>query len=74
MRPWDLETGASQLRREMESLQLQWQQANEVWDDAVSQNFCEVHLEPIGPAMKMALDAMGRMQQLVRQIHQDCEH
>ena len=73
MKPWDLDTGAAQLRDGMEDLQIAWQHTAEVWQDGVSQKFCQTHLEPIGPALKMALDAISRMQQLVNQIQRECE-
>ena len=31
------------------------------------------YLEPIGPTMKISLDAVGRMQQLLNQIHREIE-
>lgn len=73
MRPWDLETNAARMRKATEALQLSWQETNDVWNDSVSQKFCETYLEPLGPAMKLTLDAVGRMQQLVNEIQRDCE-
>ena len=73
MKPWDLETSAAHLRDAMEDLQIAWQDTNESWQDGVSQKFCETHLEPLGPAVKQALDAILRMQQLVNQIQRECE-
>ncbi len=73
MRPWDLDTSASQLRKATEDLQLAWEETTEQWQDEVSQSFCERYLEPIGPAMKLSLDAVGRMQQLLNQIQKECE-
>ncbi len=73
MRTWDLDTSAARLRKATENLQLAWEITNEHWHDEVSQKFCEQHLEPIGPAMKLSLDAVGRMQQMLRQIQNDCE-
>jgi len=74
MRPWDLDTGAARLRKATEELQIAWEQTAEQWQDAVSQKFCERHLEPISPAMKLSLDAVGRMQQLMNQIQQEVEN
>ncbi len=71
MRPWDLDTSAAQLRGAMEDLQLAWQLASEHWQDSVSQRFCEMHLEPIGPALKQTLNAVGQMQQLVNQMQRE---
>ena len=73
MKPWDLDTGAAQLRDAMDELQIAWQQTAETWHDGVSQKFCQTHLEPVGPAMKQTLDAVLRMQQLLNQIQRDCE-
>ena len=71
MRPWDLDTSAAQLQSAMEDLQLAWHETNEQWQDPVSQKFCETHLEPLGPAIKQSLDAIGQMQQLVNQMQRD---
>jgi hypothetical protein len=73
MKPWDLDTSAAQLRDAWDELQLAWRQTADVWQDPVSQKYCETHLEPIGPALKKALDAVGQMQQLVNQMTRDCE-
>jgi hypothetical protein len=73
MKPWDLDTSAAQLRDALDELQIAWRQTTDCWQDPVSQKFCETHLEPIGPALKKALDAVGQMQQLVSQMTRDCE-
>jgi len=73
MRLWDLDTGAAQLRDSFDDLQIAWQQTGEQWQDQVSENFCENHLEPIGPALKKAIEAVAQMQQLVNQVRRDCE-
>ena len=73
MRPWDLETSAAQLRDAMDELLLAWGRTTESWDDEVSQKYCENYLEPIGPTMKLTLDAVSRMQVLLNQMQQDCE-
>ncbi|NOZ41530.1 MAG: hypothetical protein GXP24_15075 [Planctomycetes bacterium] len=73
MRPWDFDTSAARMRKATEDLQVAWEQTTEQWHDEVSRKFCEQHLEPIGPAMKLSLDAVGRMQQLMNQIQNECE-
>ena len=70
---WDLHTGAARLRKATEDLQIAWQQTAELWQDEVSQAFCERYLEPIGPATKMSLEAIGRMRQMISQIERECE-
>lgn len=73
MKTWDLHTGAARIRKATEDLQIAWAETSELWSDDVSRTFCERHLEPIGPATKISLDAVSRMQQLMNQIHQDCD-
>ncbi|MCG8450985.1 MAG: hypothetical protein MI725_15565 [Pirellulales bacterium] len=73
MRPWDLETSAAHLRDAMDDLQIAWQETSDSWQDEVSQKFCENHLEPLGPTLKLTHDAVGRMQQLLNQMQRECE-
>ncbi len=73
MRQWDLDTSAAHLRDAMDELQIAWQQTGDYWQDSVSQNYCEKHLEPIGPAVKKSLEAVGQMQQLLSQVYRECE-
>ena len=73
MRQCDLDTSAAHLRDALEELQIAWRQTEENWQDSVSQKFCQTHLEPIGPAVKKALEAVGQMQQLVNQAYRECE-
>ena len=70
---WDLDTSSAHLRDAINELQIAWQEASESWNDQVSQNFCETHLEPIGPAMKLSLDAISRMQQILNTMQKECE-
>ena len=73
MRLWDLETSSAQLRDAMEELQLAWEETREHWDDSVSDRFREEYLEPIAPAMKLALDATARMNNLLAHVYRECE-
>jgi len=73
MKRCDLATGASRIRHALENLQLSWREIEEEWDDAVSRRFCEHHLEPMGPKVKLALDAIDRMHMLLTQMQRDCE-
>jgi len=73
MRAWDLDSNSAGLRDAMKELRQAWDETVQQWDDPVSNRFCELHLEPIGPAFKLALDAIGRMQQVVSQIQRECE-
>ena len=69
----DLHTSAGQIRDAMEQLQAAWLEASEHWNDDVSRRFCENHLEPLAPVVKLALDSIARMSGLVDHMHRDCD-
>jgi len=73
MRSADLHTSAAHIHDAIDDLQTAWLDATDLWNDGVSRTFFENHLEPIGPIVKLALDSMGRLAQLVDQMHRDCE-
>lgn len=73
MKKCDLGTGAGRIRHALENLQLSWREIEGEWNDAVSRRFCENHLEPIGPKVKLALDAIERMHLLLTEMQRDCE-
>jgi hypothetical protein len=73
MRPADLHTSAAQIRDAFDDLQAAWLEASEGWNDGVSRAFCQNHLEPLGPTVKLALDSMQRMGVTVAQMHNECE-
>lgn len=73
MKSCDLETGASRIRRALEELQLAWADASSDWNDDVSHAFEQQHLEPLVPIVKTALDAVGRMDHLLREAQRDCQ-
>jgi hypothetical protein len=73
MRKCDLATPAARIRHALESLELAWHESGDSWDDAVRQRFAERELEPMIPKVKIALDAIGRMHQLLTEVQRDCE-
>jgi hypothetical protein len=73
MRQTDLYTSAAHIRDAFDDLQKAWAEASENWNDGVSRSFCENHLEPLGPVVKLALDSIARMSQLVDHMHRDCQ-
>jgi len=73
MRHGDLYTNAARLKKSTEELQVAWHETNELWQDDVSRNFSQRYLEPLGPTVKVAIDATMRMQQLLKQILRECE-
>lgn len=73
MRKCDLTTGAGRIRHALEQLETVWNENSAEWNDAVSRNFQERHLEPMVPRLKLALDAIGRMALLMNEVERDCE-
>lgn len=73
MKKCDLSTPASRVRHALEHVETVWQQSADEWDDSVSRRFAESHLEPMIPKLKIALDAIGRMHQLLTEVQRDCE-
>lgn len=73
MRRCDLSTGAGRIRHALEHLEAVWNESSAEWNDAVSRNFQQLHLEPLVPRLKLALDAIGRMDLLMNEVERDCE-
>jgi hypothetical protein len=73
MKRCDLTTSASRIRHALENLEAVWQRSADQWDDVVSREFAERHLEPMIPKLKLTLDAIGRMQGLMSEVQRDCE-
>ncbi|MBX3432836.1 MAG: hypothetical protein KF847_05925 [Pirellulales bacterium] len=72
MRTCDLDTDAARLRDAADELRIAWAEVGESWNDSVSQAFCERYLEPLGPALKSAMDVIAHMRQLVDSMERDC--
>jgi len=73
MRKCDLSNGAGRIRHALENLEVAWNEAATDWNDSVSRGFRENHLEPIVPQLKLALDAISRMDLLIDEVERDCE-
>ena len=73
MRSSDLYSSAAHIRDAFDELQKAWLEASEQWNDGVSRSFCQNHLEPLGPVVKLALDSISRMSHLVDHMHRDCD-
>jgi hypothetical protein len=73
MRKCDLDTGAARIRNALENLEIVWNEVSDEWNDAVSRRFREHHLDPMVPRLKLALDAISRMNLLINEVERDCE-
>ena len=70
-RKCDLYTGAARLRKGLEHVEQTWQDAAEKWNDTVSDRFRRDHLDPLVPEVKLALDAIARMQHVIEEMQRD---
>jgi hypothetical protein len=73
MRQADLYSSAAHIRDAFDELQKAWLEASDNWNDAASRSFCQNHLEPLAPVLKLALDSLGRMAHMVDHMHRDCD-
>ena len=73
MRIADLTSGAAKLNKSVKTLQEAWVDVADHWDDENSRSFVENHLEPIGPQIKMALDALNRVADVVARAERECD-
>lgn len=73
MRRFDLHTGMAKLQTSLDTLRGQWQETADSWRDDVRHKFAENYLDPIGPTIKIALDAAQRMATVVGEAERDCE-
>jgi hypothetical protein len=71
MKPSDLESGSGRIRLALEDLHTAWLDTSDEWRDDVARKFAENHLEPLLPVIKTSLDAVSRMDLLLRQAQRD---
>lgn len=71
MRPSDLSGGAAKLANAAKQLNIKWEAAQETWDDARSRSYHETHIEPLLPAVKETLDALGRLAEVLDRACRD---
>ncbi len=69
----DLHTSTARMQTAAKDLMAAWQAVAEDWDDEISRKFCAGHLEPLGPPIKLSLDALRHMTQLIDQMQRECE-
>ncbi len=69
----NMHTSAAQIRDAMNELLGAWQDAAPYWNDGVSRRFCETHLEPLGPLVKLSLDSIANVARMVDQMHRECD-
>lgn len=63
--------GQLKLRDSFKDLRLRFARVKEEWSDAAARDFEAEVIEPIGPAVERAIEAAGRMQQLIGAAKRD---
>jgi hypothetical protein len=74
MKRCDLFTPAGRIRHALEELEAAWRHSSDEWHDEVSRRFAQQRLEPMIPKIKLALDAIGRMHQILTEAQRDCDN
>lgn len=73
MKNADFTTGAAKMMSALKMLRSRWEETKEVWQDANSRRFEETYLDPLEPQMKLALEAIGTLAELMARAERDCE-
>lgn len=71
MRAGDLSSGASKLANALKQLNLKWDAATDTWNDGRAKTFHKDHVEPLLPAVKDMLDALGRLAEVFDRAERD---
>lgn len=62
----DLTTPAAKIHSALDDLQLAWSTATGKWNDVNSRKFEEEWLQPMALMVRLGLDAVGRMNEVLR--------
>jgi hypothetical protein len=68
----DLVSGSGKLAESLKNLQLQWEEAKEVWRDSAARKFEENHLAPLQPYVRLTLDAISRLAEVLERAQREC--
>jgi len=65
--------GSGQLKAAADQLEETWMAARVEWDDAISRNLEEEHLEPLFVQVRTTLDAIARLNGVLVTACRECE-
>ena len=65
--------GSGQLKAAADQLEETWAAAREEWQDAVSRNLDDEHLEPLFVQVRTTLDAIARLNGVLVSACRECE-
>jgi CHASE3 domain sensor protein len=73
MRIGDLTTGTSKLRRSYDTLRAVSSEVFEQWEDTTARTFEENYLRDLEPKVKIALEAMSRLSNVLSKAERELE-
>ena len=73
MRGSDLSSGANQLQLSLRALQAAWHETDHAWHDAARRQFETTYLVPLEPEVKLAVDAIRRLEQVLGEAYRECD-
>lgn len=68
----DLNSALIQIQRATKQLQDRWFTTKETWNDPVSREFQETHLEPILPELRITINAAHELAELFDKGEKSC--
>ena len=71
MKVADLSSGASKLANALKQLNIKWEGAKDTWRDSRALAFQKDNVEPLLPAVKETLDALGRLAEVLDRAARD---
>ena len=69
----DLTTGSAKLAASYKAMRLHWENAKEHWHDDNPLRFEENYLDPLEPQVTAALEAIGRLAEVLNRAQRECE-
>lgn len=73
MKVADVHTGGARLTDAQEQLQVAWQAACGQWNDDTRRRFERDQLQSIGPTIRMTLDALTRLADVLARAERECQ-
>jgi hypothetical protein len=72
MRRWDLAAGTAKMEMAYKQLQAASEEIAESWDDETNRRFVENYLEPVEPRLKVFLDSIHRLAEVLVNAERQC--
>jgi hypothetical protein len=73
MRIADLTSGAAKIASAFTTLRAHWEDTKEHWHDDNRRRFEENYIDPLEPQVAAALDAIGRLTEVLEHAERECE-